>query len=120
MGVQSTSRPPCAQPVQPKQLPRRDSKKRTRDLQEEMDQNKKAKVSGSPSTPSSRQGSSSQGGIQRAFARANTTSVQAAVAKFLYKEGIPFQKVESSSFKAMVAALQEAPGFVPPLCASAC
>jgi len=91
-----------------------DSKKRTRDLQEEMDQNKKAKVSGSPSTLSSRQGSSSQGGIQRAFARANTASVQAAVAKFFYTEGIPFQKVESSSFKAMVAALQEAPGFVPP------
>ena len=73
-----------------------DSKKRTRDLQEELDQSKKARVSGSPSTPSSRQGSSSssQGGIQRAFAKANTASAQAAVAKFFYAERIAFQKVE--------------------------
>lgn len=81
-----------------------DAKKRTRDLQEELDENKKARVSGSPSTASSRQGgsSSSQGGIQRAFARANTGLAQAAVAKFFYTEGIPFLKVESSAFKEMV------------------
>ena len=70
-----------------------DSKKRTRDLQEELDQSKKARVSGSPSTPSS-----SQGGIQRAFARANTASAQAAVAKFFYAEGIAFQKVERNKW----------------------